>query len=259
MKKLLAIPVFALLLFVGCASLVSILGTVADWAPFGASVFSGFVAIVAPANTQLPAEATAIANLITTVASDAAAAQQAGASSAGVAKVIADIQAVDSQIPGFESALSSAGVSLSATDKTYINASAALVLSTLEGYEAVIASKSSTTTTAQNVARLQAVSAADGCVGFTPSSTTVHLDEVSYQPAHLWANCATGADNYDLELTAAGTLINTKTGKPVTKPPTIANWKRQFNAIAKKYGHPEKELKLSTRDHVVHILTLGTK
>lgn len=259
MRKRTLAAIAAVCLLAGCAvNLVSVLGIIADWAPFGASVFSGFVAIVAPTNTQLPAEATSISTLIQDVATDAAAAKAAGASSTGVQKVVSAIQAVDGQIPAFESALSAAGLNINSTDQSYISASASLVLATLEGYEATLASTPGTTAASAAVAQLRPVSTPDGCAGFTPGTSAPLLQNVAYTSAHVWANCADAADNFDLEITAAG-LVNAKTGVPVKHPPTIANWKRQFNAIAKKYGHPERQMKLSTMDHVTHVFTLGRR
>jgi hypothetical protein len=256
---------------VGC-SLASVLSTVADWTPFAVTTFDGFVALVAPANTALPAEAQNISKLIGDVGTDATAAAQAGGT--GVQKVIAAMTAVDSAIPQFETDLTAAGVKISANDQKYVAGAAAFVLATLEGYEAVVQAKASSAAppapaTAVSAMRvLKAVSTPDGCAGFTPAEGNPGIQTISYQPAHFWADCGEKADAIDLYITANGdpgwmpkastsTVARTTIAAP--KPPTIANWKRQFNAIAKKYGHPEKQLKLSTRDHFVHVLTVSTR
>jgi hypothetical protein len=266
---------------VGC-SLASVLSTVADWTPFAVTTFDGFVALVAPANTALPAEAQNISKLIGDVGTDATAAAQAGGT--GVQKVIAAMTAVDSAIPQFETDLTAAGVKISANDQKYVAGAAAFVLATLEGYEAVVQAKAGAAPAAGPTAlnshfALMPVRTPDGCAGFTPASSTPHLETISYRVpqaplagdlggptlAHLWADCGEKADAIDLYITAKGEVVSAptatmaKTTVAAKAPPTIANWKRQFNAIAKKYGHPEKQLKLSTRDHFIHVLTLSTR
>jgi hypothetical protein len=252
---------------VGC-SLASVLATVADWTPFAVTTFDGFVALVAPANTALPAEAQNIAKLLGDVGTAATAASQANGT--GVAKVIAAMTAAEAVIPQFEADLTAAGVKLSANDEKYVAGGSAFVLATLEGYEAVVQAKASSAAapapaTAVSAMRvLKAVSTPDGCAGFTPAEGNPGIQTISYQPAHLWADCGEKADAIDLYITASGDLAGgsgpvAKTASAAKAPPTIANWKRQFNAIAKKYGHPEKQLKLSTRDHFVHVLTVSTR
>jgi hypothetical protein len=258
-------PRLALLLVVAVAagcSLASTLNDIAAWTPFAESTFDGFVAIVAPANTSLPNEAQAIAKLISDVGTDATAAAQA--SGTGVAKVIAAISAVDAAIPQFETDLSAAGATIPASDQKYVAASAAFVLATLEGYEAILQAKQNGASSSagkaslgDQSARFVAVSTPDGCTGFTPEKETVALDQTSYQPAHLWADCGEKSDAIDLIVAKDGTV--SVPSASVTAPPTIANWKRQFNAIARKYGHPEKQLKLTTADHFVHVFTLGKR
>lgn len=249
-----------LVVLAGCAP---VLTEIADWTPFAVSTFDGFVAIVSPGNATLPAEAGAIAKLVTTLGTDATAAEQAGSGLAGTQKVIAEIASIDGDISTFEAQLSAAGATIPANDQKYVAASAAFVLATLEGYEAVLQSKAPAgAATASEISnlRFQKVSTPDGCAGFTPASGDPRLDLTSYKPAHFYADCGEAADGIDVILTADGqvkSVSGTKSAAP--KPPTLANWKRQFNAIAKKYGHPEKQLRLSTKDHLVHVLTVGKR
>jgi hypothetical protein len=273
-RKPLLIGILVLgLMAAGCDTLAEI----ADWTPFAVTTFDGFVSIVAPGNTSLPAEASAIAKLVTTLGTDAAAAAQAGSGLAGTQKVIAEIASINSDITAFESQLSAAGATIPANDQKYVAAGSAFVLATLEGYEAMLQEKAGTTAAAATIVD---VSTPDGCAGFTPASGDPRLDTVNfvpapssplpraplagdsggpYKPAHFYADCGDSGDGIDVILTSAGP-VSVRGATGVAKaPPTIANWKRQFNAIAKKYGHPEKQLKLSTSDHFVHVLTLGKR
>lgn len=229
-------------LFAGC-SVLSTLATVAAWSEPLSTTFSAIVGIVTPSNTKLPADADAIVTLLSDISTDADAAKAAGGSAAGVEKVIADIQAFTSDISGLETDLSALGVNLSAADKGYINDVASIALIAAEGYEAVLETK---VPAAGTTAELTSVRTSDGCAQFAP----IHdgLQTVAY---HITMNCAEPGDAIDVTLSApVATTVSYK------KPPTVDNFKRQLNAIAKKYGKTATA-KLNLTDRLKHAVSFG--
>lgn len=237
-KKLLIAAVLAVSL--AACSAASVLAQIADWARVASTTVQGFAPLLAISNPGLASVATGIGVLIGDVGTGATAAESAGPGQAGTQKVISEIQAVVPQIQKFETDLTSTGVTMSKNDQAYVAGGIGVVLIGLEGYEAELQAQSGGTAT---TAQLRDVKGE--CYGFETTK--------GHGPYHLWADCDPDAAvdaTYD---TASKTVVVAK------KPPTVANFKRQINALARKYGHPEKQLPLSTRDHLVHVVTFGTR
>jgi len=246
MKKRIGLSLAALglcILLAVCTAL-SVMQQIVNFLPVAETAFTSFVTLAAPTNTNLPNEAKAIGQLLNDVDATAVAANQAGAGKTGVQKVIAELTPVIQQIQVFESDLTSAGAAIPSNDEKFIAGGAEIVLTALEGYEAVLQSQAGATATTT----AQLVDVHGECFGFESNG--------GHGPYHVWANCD---PDYAIDVTEEQTAQTTVIKSNGKKPASIANWKRQYNALARKYGHPERQLNLSTRDHIVHVLTFGAR
>lgn len=229
----------------GCPSVSSVLNSIVAWTPFGVSVFTGDVSLISPSSTQVAQLATSVGTLVGDVGTTAQAAEAAGSATSGVQKVIAEIQAVTPQVTTLENDVAALGANISTTDKSFISGGLALALSALEGYEAELASQAGVTTASLNM-----VPVSGECFGFDPGSA-------GHGPS-AWADCDPDTSFYWSEDGQTTT----------THPPTVThrartlsldNWKRQFNALARKYGHPEKVMHVTVAESIGHYLTFGVK
>ena len=224
MKKagIISILVLAISL-VGCSAL-SVISAISNWLPFGISVFDGVVSVAAPGNTKLVADGAAVQRLFGTIQSDVAAAQAAPGT--GLQKVLADIQAVLPSVQSFETDVEGFGISIPAQDQQYISASVAVLEAALEGFEAELQSQ------VKPAVALKPVNIQ------TAEGTFIRYADGSYY-ASFTAD-PTDAINY-----ASGGEAVAANPAASKKAPKLGSFKRQFNAIAKKYGHADKQLKLS--------------
>jgi len=208
---------------VGCNA-SSVISAINNWLPFGLSVAEGAVSVVAPGNTRIAADGNAIEKAFATLQADVAAA--AAVPGSGVSKVVGDIEAVLPSVSAFESDVQALGVGISAADQSYISASVAVLEAALEGFEAEL--------NAQNPAPVALVTTplnpADGT--FTRYADGSYYASFKVDPTDP-VNYASGGQ---------AAAANPQAGK---KAPKLGAFKRQYNAIAKKYGHADKQLKLS--------------
>lgn len=227
------------LAFLGCTA-SNVLNALATWLPVAISGFDSFVAIAAPANTTLTSLGAKIQKDFNDLESAVAAANVAGAGQTGVPKVLAELNVIINDIPTFEADVTAAGGSISANDQKYIAAGAALTELTLQTYAAELQSRSGlpqTLSLAHNfdTACFGTESAPDGsrtawavCDAATPIYWSVSAPQIVAL------------------LPTSPTLVGTdkvSSTKPIR--PKLGAWKRQFNALARRYGHPEKQLHLS--------------
>lgn len=263
MKK--GIAILAAIVLAGC-SLVSTLNQIAAWAKPVSTAIASVVAIVDPGGTKIVADVNAVVTLADDVATDAANAATAGAGQTGVAKVITDLTQFQSDATQIETDLSGVGATLSTSAKGYVTDALDIAVIGAEGWEAVLQAKepAAAATSALNghPIRLAAVRTSDGCAEFMPIPSPIK--QVSYDPnapiARVTMNCADSADAIDVTLTAAGDAVSNPTPtNPKGKAATAAQFKRQWNGICKKWGHPEKQLHVSAAETVVHLFTLGKR
>lgn len=236
--------VIAALLFVGCTA-SSVLSAIVAWEPFAVQTFEGFVSLVAPANTQLPAEAENIGKLVQDVGASAQAAESAGAGKAGMQQVIAEISAVTPSIQNFESQLTAAGLPISANAQKYVSGASALVLASLDGYEAELESQAGTPAATAQIEPVEG-----DCYGFEPAA--------GHTPFHVWANCAGPDDAIDYyggsSAQAVKTIVN-----PAANAPSLDKWKRQVNGLARRYGYNARQLHITRWESIKHYVSLGWK
>ena len=265
----------------GC-SLVSTLNQIAAWAKPVATAINSIVAIVAPGGTKITADVNGAVTLADDIATDASAVALAGAGQSGVAKVITDLTALQSQLTQIETDLSGVGINLSSNDKTYASDGISIALIAAEGWEAVLQAKepaaAATAARTGHPIQLAAIRTSDGCASFDPGNFqpsmqqiraahipgegSVELENLAFRPARIRMNC-TGdlADAIDLTINASGDAVPTTPANlaPAGKPATAAQFKRQWNAICKKWGHPEKQMKITAAETAVHFLSLGSR
>lgn len=226
-KKILVLSLCALLV-AGCASLSSVLTAVSNWLPVAVSVFDGVVAIAAPANSSLALDAKNIQVDFADLESAVAAARAAGSGVTGAEKVVAELQAVSASIPKIVTDLKASGVPISANDQAYIAASDALLLATAEAFEAQLASQ-----IPAPVKTAKLVDVKGDCFGFKGNG------DGSYS---AWAHCDM-SDPIDYDIPAPTAKGASKVAAP--KAPKLGSFKRQYNALCKRYGHSEKQVPLS--------------
>jgi len=224
---------FALL---GCTA-SGVLNALATWLPVAISGFDSFVAIAAPANPALDTVGAKIQEDFNDLDSAVAAANVAGAGQTGVPKVLAELNVVIHDIPTFEADISAAGGSISANDQKYIAAGAALTQLTLQTYAAELQSKSGS-----SPAIALATNFDTGCSGIESAPDGSQAAWVACDPARpiRWSVSAPQV--------VASAPQSTHARKPTR--PKLGDWKRQFNAIARRYGHPEKQLHLSLAERL---------
>jgi hypothetical protein len=236
---------------------------------------------VAPGGTKITADVNGAVTLADDIAADASAIALAGAGQTGVAKVITDLTALQSQLTQIETDLSGVGINLSSNDKTYASDGISIALIAAEGWEAVLQAKEPAA--AASAARdghpieLAAIRTSDGCASFDPGNfqpsmqqiaatrvsgdESVQLENLAFRPARIRMNC-TGdlRDAIDLTINAHGEAVPTPANLAAAgKPATAAQFKRQWNAICKKWGHPEKQMKITAAETAAHIFTLGQR
>jgi len=211
---------------VGCNA-SSVISAINNWLPFGLSVAEGVVSVVAPGNTRIAADGNAIEKAFATLQADVAAA--AAVPGSGVSKVVGDIEAVLPSVSAFESDVQALGVGISAADQSYISASVAVLDAALEGFEAEL--------NAQSPASVAPVALVPVYIE-SPDGTFTRYADGSYYAS--FKVDPTDPVNYASGGQAAA--ANPQAGK---KAPKLGAFKRQYNAIAKKYGHADKQLKLS--------------
>ena len=208
---------------VGCSA-SSVISAINNWLPFGLSVAEGVVSIVVPGNTSVAADGNAIIKAFGTLQADVAAA--AAVPGSGVTKVIGDIQVVLPSVSAFESDIQAAGIGISASDQAYVSASVAVLEAALDGFEAELQSQNPAPV-AMTPVRIES---ADGVFARYADGSYY----VSYK--------VDPTDPVDYASGGEAVAANPQAGK---KAPKLGSFKRQYNAIAKKYGHSDKQLKLS--------------
>lgn len=276
-----SITSIAALALAGC-SLVSTLNQIAAWAKPVATAIDSIVAIVAPGGTKITTDVNGAVTLADDIATDASATALAGAGQSGVAKVITDLTSLQSQLTQIETDLSGVGINLSANDKTYVSDGISIALIAAEGWEAVLQSKqpaaAANAASAGHPIHLAAIRTSDGCAFFDPGNFqpsmqqvgaaqvpgegSLRLDEIAFRPARIRMNCTGNlADAIDLTINAHGDAVPTAPTNLAAagKPATAAQFKRQWNAICKKWGHPEKQMKITAAETAAHIFTLGSR
>jgi hypothetical protein len=235
-KKILASVVFASGLgLVGCGFLAA----VGAWLPFGISVVDGIAAIAVPGNTVIPADINSGKTIFTDLSTAVSAAQAAGAGLTGLSKVVAELgSAIGSQQVVLND-FSAVGLNIPANDLGYVDASENLLIAALQGFQAEAAAQA-----AAKGAPVAPVSTArtinEGCFGYEP---------VGPQGGpHAWAICDS-SDPIDLSWEADPQTHQVKPNAAAHKV-KLGSLKRQYNAIAKQYGHPEKQVKLSVAERL---------
>jgi hypothetical protein len=224
----------------------SVLSDIANWLPFGISVLDGVVAIAAPGNTTVAADAGLGQKIFTDIDGAVAAAQAAGAGKTGLNKVLAEIQAAIGVQNKVVADLSSAGLNLPANDLAFATASENLLIAALQGFEAQLTSQGATVPpSVASSARYSAKLIKGECFGFEPAHGTVG--------PHVWADCDP-SDPIDYTWAAdpapqAGpnSSMPPKSNAKVIK---LGSLKRQYNALARKHGHPEKQVHLTVAEHL---------
>jgi hypothetical protein len=223
MKKVFKVSLIAVLFLAGCG-IASTLSSIANWAPVADAAFNSIVSIVVPGaqSAVLKTDAGDVVAALKDVAVDAVAAEQANAGASAKQKVANDLGAIAADLPKVTTDLDAI---IPASDQKFVN-DAVLVIQTVDvAYEAAI--------------------------GLTPVVAQVNLDCGGYQTyadssIHIWANCGRG-DSIDY---ASGGAAAAASPQASQAPPNLGDFKRQFNAVCQRDGHPEKQLKLTLAEHL---------
>jgi hypothetical protein len=230
-KKYLAIALTLCLTIGGC----SVLSSISAWLPFGISVLDGVVAIAAPLNTTIAADANSGQTIFNDLDAAVAAAAVAGAGKTGLAKVISEISSAVASQQKLLADLGAVGLSLNAKDLSFVTASENLLIAALRGFQTQLAASSGTPAPA-------AAAISGDCFGFEPVGKN--------GGPHVWANCDP-SDPIDFSWDR-----DPQTGKVVPAPSAkvanvkLGSFKRQYNALCKKYGRSEKQLHLTVAEHL---------
>ena len=235
-KRRLAGVLLLAVILSGCAvTATSALNSILKWAPVAAQGFVDFVTIADPTSNLATIGNTVVAEFAELKIA-VASATAAGAGLPQQQKVIAELQVIIAEIPRFESAAAASGT-LSTTDQEYIAAGALLFETAAQIYEAEL-----TGTTAQ----LENINGP--CFGLN-----VHSDG----SAQAWADCT--GDPSEALYASLDPVPNTNTTSPTSSKKTVkltvkhgkvGNFKRQLSALARQYGHPEKQQKLTLAEHL---------
>ncbi len=227
--KLLGLSLCLTLCLAGC----SVLTGIADWLPFGISVFDSVVAIVAPANVVLAADAASGQKIFNDLDAAVAVAKASGVGKTGLTRVIAEISSVVQSQQQVLADLAKVGAPMNAQDLGYVKSGESLLIAALQGFQAELQAQSGNVTPPVQ-------SAVEGsCFGFEPATK-------DHGP-HVWASC----DPSDLiDYTwdrdpQTGSLVPAG-----AKAPKLGSFKRQFNALARKYGRTNKQLRLTMAEHL---------
>lgn len=203
----------AVLFLVGCG-----LATLSAWAPVGLAAFDGVVSIVAVGSSaKLQADAQAVDKLFLDLAS------VAGTVNAG--QIGADLLAINNILPTIAVDLAPL---VPSKDMIYVNASFAVIETTISVYETQFA--------APLPSHGPPTVVSSSCAGYQ-----VYGDG----SFHAWADCAGGEDTVDVASGPQATAANPQAGKV-----KMGSFKRQFNAVARKYGHSERQLPLTVAEHL---------
>jgi hypothetical protein len=230
-------------LYAGCTILAvalvgcSVLGAISAWMPFGISVLDGIVAVVAPANTKVATDAAAGQKVFNDLDATIASAQAAGAGKTGLPKVIAEISSGISSQQQILTDMGSLGLNLNAKDLGYAESGEGLLIAALQGFETEFQAQAGGAVAAPAV---KAMAIKGDCFGYEPMGQK--------GGPHVWANCD-ASDPIDVSWEA-----DPQTGKvtpsPAVKTLKLGTFKRQYNALCRKYGHPEKQLHLTLAEHL---------
>jgi hypothetical protein len=215
----------------------SVLSAIGAWLPFGLSVLDGVVAIAAPTNTTIAADGKAGEIIFNDLSSAVSAAEAAGAGQTGLTKVISELSSAISSLETILADFSAIGASIPSKDLGYVDASENLLIAALEGFQTEAAAQAGTSTSATSTA---SIAIDEGCFGFEPATAK--------GGPHAWANCDP-SDPIDMTWDRDPQTGAVKPN-PNAKRIKLGSFKRQYNAIAVKYGHPEKQLKLSVAEHL---------
>jgi hypothetical protein len=219
-----------------CLAGCSVLSGIANWLPFGISVLDGVVSVVAPANTKIAADAAVGQKAFNDLDAGVAAAEAAGSGKAGLSKVIAEISSAVASQSQILADLDSLGVTVNAKDVGYATAAENLLIAALQGFEAELQAQAGPAAPPVK----SAVAIEGDCFGFEPA-TEAH-------GPHAWANCDP-SDPIDFTWDRDPQSGATVPAGP-RKAPKLGSFKRQYNALCVKYGHPEKQMHLTLAEHL---------
>lgn len=215
----------------GPLTLASVMSAIATWLPVGIQAVDSFVVIASPANSKIATDGAAIQKLFLDI-------QPVVTSIQSAPTVLAKIQALTSAIPQWEQDIATLGLTISATDKEYIAAGVAIVMIALSAYQAELQAQLSASP-ATKVVMLQPITGEGYGFELTANGYAAYIDMTGdNRDALYWSMPQSTASQ------------PSKSAYIVPKPPKLGAWKRQFNAVAKKYGHSDKQIKLSMAEHL---------
>jgi hypothetical protein len=228
----------------------SLLGDLITFLPVVTTSAQSIATVAAPNDKVIANDIVNFGALVTDALSVAQALEASGTSATGAAKLVAELETVISSFTKIETDVAAVDSGLSTNDKAWVTVAEGIALTGLEAYTSEVASS--------NGLPLPVFSDISGpCYGIK------HEADGSVS---AWANCDSEAPIYwsslEPKLYFAEPQATTPTSAahpPAAKTTVVTaprkhasngSFKRQWNALTRQYGHGDKQIPLTLKEHL---------